>query len=515
MSSTSSFKKFLVPILVLTGCLVVTGLAVWQTVLVEKRSQMAEIKQSAIHIRQSIESRLNIYAGILYGVQGLYNASDSVERSEFKAFVETEDLINRYAGTNSISFIQVVDAIDKDSFVKSIQDEGFPDFTIYPEADQKTYYVIKYIEPLAGREKLLGMDYLSDKVRQAVVERARDTGGIAMSEITRSGASGEKIFILALPIYKKDQSVQNPLERRAAINGLVVGVFAVDNVLAKVLNDRDLVEGLDVEIFDESPSGQPQRQTAFYDSDNSNLGALAAASDDKSEERVSIFSREWSLLVAGKTNGFFANYVVYVVLALGLVISFLIAYVLFLSVRARNLAVSLAQDVSLSLKQSERKFKELFDNVEDAIFVHPVKPDGRPGNFIEVNSTACRRLGYTREEFLKMSPEKIDAPENLKNIPQIMAELKDTGHANFETIHVAKSGQKINVEIHASYFIYNGQWLILSVARDITTRKIDEVERLRQSEELEKMNKLMVGRELNMVGLKKELERLKNLKSKK
>jgi hypothetical protein len=109
----------------------------------------------------------------------------------------------------------------------------------------------------------------------------------------------------------------------------------------------------------------------------------------------------------------------------------------------------------------------------------------------------------------------MDAPENLKNIPQIMAELKDTGHANFESTHVAKSGQKINVEIHASYFIYNGQWLILSVARDITTRKIDEVERSRQAEELEKMNKLMVGRELNMVGLKKELERLKNLKSKK
>ena len=45
------------------------------------------------------------------------------------------------------------------------------------------------------------------------------------------------------------------------------------------------------------------------------------------------------------------------------------------------------------------------------MFVHEIN-DKEPGKFIEVNDTACKRLGYSREEFLKMTPADIEARIN-------------------------------------------------------------------------------------------------------
>ena len=56
--------------------------------------------------------------------------------------------------------------------------------------------------------------------------------------------------------------------------------------------------------------------------------------------------------------------------------------------------------VTESLKASEEKFKQLFNNINDAVFLHKMDGNYIPTNFIEVNDTACKILGYTREELL-------------------------------------------------------------------------------------------------------------------
>ena len=65
------------------------------------------------------------------------------------------------------------------------------------------------------------------------------------------------------------------------------------------------------------------------------------------------------------------------------------------------------------LKKSESKYRALFEGINDAIFVHPLKMEGFV-NFIEVNEIACKRLGYTREELLNLSPEEISAPQDTR-----------------------------------------------------------------------------------------------------
>ncbi len=132
--------------------------------------------------------------------------------------------------------------------------------------------------------------------------------------------------------------------------------------------------------------------------------------------------------------------------------------------------------------KKEEQYKILFNNLSDAAFVHEFTNDNLPGKFIEVNDIACRRLGYTREELLEMTPRDIDAPEGWALVPEMMEKLKANKHAVWEGIHVTKDRRKIPVEINNHLFEMGGKQVILSTVRDITQSKASE-EMLRRSEE--------------------------------
>ncbi len=139
---------------------------------------------------------------------------------------------------------------------------------------------------------------------------------------------------------------------------------------------------------------------------------------------------------------------------------------------ADSIAIGIAhRRAQTQLRESEQRYRSLFDCASDAIFVHPASPDGPPGNFIEVNQIACQRLGYTREEMLHMSPLELDAPQEPERIPRLMGQIFAEGGAIFEALHVTKDGRQIPVEISAHVFELNGQRMLLSIARDLTERK--------------------------------------------
>jgi diguanylate cyclase (GGDEF)-like protein/PAS domain S-box-containing protein len=128
------------------------------------------------------------------------------------------------------------------------------------------------------------------------------------------------------------------------------------------------------------------------------------------------------------------------------------------------------------LRESERRYKTLFDSAADAIFVHNLK-----GRFIDVNTVACERYGYSKEEFLQMTPQHITTGGRTVNILQRTEEKSTQGFSLYETVHVRRDGTKIPTEVSSQIIEYGGRPVVLSIARDITERKQVE-ETLRESE---------------------------------
>ncbi|MBY8999949.1 MAG: PAS domain S-box protein [Candidatus Heimdallarchaeota archaeon] len=136
--------------------------------------------------------------------------------------------------------------------------------------------------------------------------------------------------------------------------------------------------------------------------------------------------------------------------------------------------------VEAAFIESEEKFRYIFQHANDAVYLYPMKEDGMPGNFIEVNDNASKVLGYSKEEFLKLSPLELDASRTEKDILNIMKEVTKKKQMTFEVKHKTKEGKSIPVEISTHLFDYKGKQVLLSYVRDISNRNIRK-EELQQS----------------------------------
>jgi two-component system cell cycle sensor histidine kinase/response regulator CckA len=142
------------------------------------------------------------------------------------------------------------------------------------------------------------------------------------------------------------------------------------------------------------------------------------------------------------------------------------------------------------LAESERKYRNLFDAATDAIFILD-----RDGNFLDVNSAAYTRLGYTKEEMLSMHVSQVDTPEHAVRVGDRMAEIQKQGQVVFEAVHKKKDGSVMPVEVSARMLDHGGQKVYFSVIRDITERRKAEEEKL----ELER--RLLHAQKLESLGV--------------
>lgn len=130
--------------------------------------------------------------------------------------------------------------------------------------------------------------------------------------------------------------------------------------------------------------------------------------------------------------------------------------------------------VQENLKQEKHRFESLFNSISDAVFLAPLTTEGVHGNFVEVNDVACRRLGYSRNEMLKMNARSINPNYNLEKVKAFGKRIRREGEVQFDAIHVARDGTQIPVGVTATLVNIANEEYVLSVARDLREIKQKE-----------------------------------------
>lgn len=133
-----------------------------------------------------------------------------------------------------------------------------------------------------------------------------------------------------------------------------------------------------------------------------------------------------------------------------------------------------------ALIESERKFRAVFDGVEDIITIVEIRENGLPGKYIEVNRAAVEKLGYSRDELLRMTPA--DMGVSREQSYDIIKNLLRSGKVTFNRTYISRDGRRIPVEVNSRLLELGEMKVAVSVARDITQR-LENERRLRESEE--------------------------------
>jgi PAS domain S-box-containing protein len=157
-----------------------------------------------------------------------------------------------------------------------------------------------------------------------------------------------------------------------------------------------------------------------------------------------------------------------------------------------------------ALLDSEQKYRTIVENINDALYMHDFR-----GNIIDVNENACKMIGYKREELLGLNLSVLDSEENKRLLPERMQQLLKENSILFEGQHIRKDGRILPVEISAKVVTREGNGIIQGFVRDISDRKKTDEEIRQRIQELEDFYDMAIGRELRMIELKEEIEKLK------
>jgi diguanylate cyclase (GGDEF)-like protein/PAS domain S-box-containing protein len=137
-------------------------------------------------------------------------------------------------------------------------------------------------------------------------------------------------------------------------------------------------------------------------------------------------------------------------------------------IKRHHAQLTLDMNARIRLDEDLRRFRLAMDATADAIFL----VDRAGMCFVDVNATACRMLGFEREDFLKVGPNR-SLEGDLHKLEELYDKLLagDQSGAMTELLLHCKDGTPLAVEVQRRTLRSGSSWILVAVARDITERK--------------------------------------------
>ena len=264
----------------------------------DARTQFERRTETAV---ASIRARMLAYEQILRSGAAHMASSPTVSREQWRSFVATLQLGERFPGIQALGFAEQLNAVQRAEHVKRLRAEGFPDYDIRPPGERDEIVAIVYNEPFTGRNaRVLGFDMYSEATRRAAMDLARTSGEAAITgrvvlagEAFRGSQAQQPGFVMYMPVFNELVRDLPRRERRNAVAGFVFSPFRMHDLMQGIL-DEGVLRVLDMRIYDQASRGSQGELI-----DTRNVWRTAAVSDAAPEfERIVHFpmpGRSWTI----------------------------------------------------------------------------------------------------------------------------------------------------------------------------------------------------------------------------
>ncbi|SEA63715.1 bifunctional diguanylate cyclase/phosphodiesterase [Paraburkholderia sartisoli] len=472
----SRARSVLLPLLVLSTSLCLTWI-VWNHERQATRNELrTQFEYSVGDAVSRVEQRMATYELMLRGVQSLFATSGTIDRAQFRRYVNALNLDVNFTGVHAVGVVEWVPAARKDAHVAQMREEGVTGYAIQPPGRRDDYAPVIQREPYVGVVRSSpGFDAWDNPVRRRALEKSRDSGMATLSgKVSLSADLDSDLrpgFIMYLPVYAPGEPQDDVAQRRKHITGWVYASFRMHDVIASLYGEQP--DGLAFAIYD---GVEPSEAALLYRTPNP--GNRHTTPLISTHEYLVVNGHDWTLSISA-LDGFRSrlgrNAEVLIACA-GTGLSLLLTLLTWLMMTGRGRAMRLASNMTQELRESEEKFRAIADcTVNLEIWWGP---DGKPR---WINPSVEHYTGYTVEECMAMPDfsRTLIHPDDIPRVaPEFQKGLQGYRGDDLEFRCVRKDGSHVWLSI---------SWVPISNARggfigfrtsgrDITERKQIEAE---------------------------------------
>ena len=440
------------------------------------QARFAEYTQS---IENQIRDRLHNYRMILDGTAGWFVSFREVTWQEWRAYFAFRDIPRHFPGIYAVVYEEYITASEVTPHTQRIRQQGFPDYAIWPANGRKPSAPVVMVTPFnAHTQAAMGYDGLSDPVRRAAMERARDTGAVAMScQVTLAvrETTVQPGFLLYVPVYTRYPPSAGMVDRQTAIKGFVAGAFRTHDLIKAIFPDP--TPKIAFKIHDGprvSPESLMYTSTKVHNRPDQDHTPMFS-----SRKILDLYGHQWTVEFCS-TPVFEAGvdrWTPHGILLAGFAISLLVFLWMTSEAKTIDRARALADRLTASLRDREAKLRRITDSVSDVIWTMDLNL-----NTTYVSKSIEKLVGEPPDVYMKKPMAEKYAPETLAYFQSIIKQElekekdpeadKDRSRL-IELKEYRKDGSTVDIAMHVS-FIRDEKGTITGfqgVTRDITAQK--------------------------------------------
>ena len=442
----------------------------WHT---EERGALAKqernLRVAADHIAYNLKDRMATYEVVLRGVKGYFEGSERIDRGEYEAYVHALQLQETRPGLQGVALVLQLAGPDLAAHISDMRSRGFPDYMVHPQGGRAAYAPITHIEPLqADNLKALGYDVLTSVESRKALDRARDSGQLALSGPQALIQKGEQGLVMYLPMYDSHSDTYGVEGRRAGLLGWVSAAFRLADVIGGLSREFDADIGL--KIIDTTDGGDTPgdagssvgvntRTTSIFDSAQQFVpqAPWAAAAPLHTTRVLNVGGRQWTLemvpLPAFAQR--FQDRSHHLIALLGAFLSLVLAWITWMLATGRERAMVLAHRMTAELRATRDDLESTLNAIPDLLFEL-----GRDGRIYHYRSARSDMLLLPPDMFTGRLMRDVLPPEAAAGCNAALEAALRTGYS---------AGHQYRLELNGGT-----HWFELSIARKESTNPTEE-----------------------------------------